>query len=130
MVRYNHMKKIILIVEDEVDMREAIATALENEGFHVVTASNGQEGVQKANEFEPDLILLDLLMPIMDGHTALKNIRESEWGQTAKVIILTAMDDVANLGSAYEAGILDYVTKSEISLADLVYKVKQAVGEA
>ena len=124
------MKKIILIVEDEIDMREAIATALENEGFHVVTAANGQEGVQKAIEFEPDLILLDLLMPIMDGHTALKMIRESEWGQTAKVMILTAMDDVANLGSAYEAGILDYITKSEISLSDLVLKVKNAVGEA
>jgi len=125
-----NMKKIILIVEDETDMREAIASALENEGFYVLKASNGQDGVQKAIEFEPDLILLDLLMPIMDGQTALKTIRETEWGQNAKIIILTAMDDIANLGGAYEVGVSGYITKSEVSLADLVYKVKEVVGEA
>lgn len=123
------MQKVVLVVEDEADMREAIAAALKADGFHVITAANGQEGVQKALEFEPDLVLLDLLMPIMDGHAALKQIRESgPWGEHAKVIILTAMDDVANLGSAYEAGILDYVTKSEISLADLILKIKTALG--
>lgn len=124
------MKKIILVVEDEADMREAIVLALEKEGFHVVPATNGQEGVEKAIEFEPDLILLDLLMPIMDGNAALKMIRESDWGKDAKVIVLTAMDDVAHLGTAYEAGILDYITKSEVSLEDLVHKVKRAVGDA
>lgn len=123
------MKKIILVVEDEVDMREAIASALEKQGYHVVTAENGQDGVEKALEFEPELILLDLLMPVVDGHAALKRIRDTEWGKDVKVIVLTAMDDVANLGTAYEAGILDYVTKSEVSLADLVQKVKDALGE-
>jgi len=123
------MKKIILVVEDETDMREAIASALQNNGFHVITAENGQEAIEKAEQFEPELILLDLLMPVMDGHTALKNIRETDWGKDLKVMVLTAMDDVTNLGTAYEAGILDYITKSEISLADLVTKVKKAVGE-
>lgn len=124
------MQKIVLVVEDEIDMREAIAAALKNAGLHVITASNGQEGVQKAVEFQPDLILMDLLMPIMDGHTALKQIRESEWGKNAKVIILTAMDDIANLGGAYDEGISGYITKSEISLADLVLKVKDTLGIA
>ena len=121
---------MILVVEDETDMREAIASALKKAGYHVITAENGQEGILKAAEFEPSLILLDLLMPIVDGHTALKTIRETDWGKNAKVMILTAMDDITNLGEAYEAGISGYITKSEVSLADLVFKVKEVIGEA
>lgn len=124
------MKKIVLVVEDEDDMRSAIAAALDKAGYHVIEAENGQRGVEKALEFEPELILLDLLMPIKDGHTTLKEIRATEWGENAKVMILTAMDDAANLGEAYEAGITDYVTKSEVSLADLVAKVEEVIGQS
>ncbi len=123
------MKKIVLVIEDEDDMRGAIVAALDKAGYHVMEAVNGKDGIEKAIEFEPDLILLDLLMPIVDGHTALKEIRKTEWGQNAKIVILTAMDDVSNLGKAYEEGITDYVTKSEVSLADLVTKVRETIGE-
>ena len=123
------MKKIVLVIEDEDDMRSAIATALDRSGYHVIEAMNGQDGVTKALEYEPNLILLDLLMPIKDGHTALKEIRETEWGKDAKVVILTAMDDAANLGKAYEGGITDYITKSEVSLADLIAKVRELIGD-
>ena len=122
------MPKTILIIEDEYDMREAIATALRNAGFHVITAENGQTGVDKALEIEPDLILLDLLMPVMDGQTALKVLRTHPWGETAKVVILTAMDDIKNVGEAYEANIVGYITKSETSLAELVEQVKELVA--
>ena len=64
------MRKSILLIEDEADMRDAIATALSNADFHVITAENGQDGLEKAIEHEPDLIMLDLLMPIMDGQAA------------------------------------------------------------
>lgn len=123
------MPKTILIIEDEHDMREAIATALKNNGFHTITAENGEEGVEKALEIEPDLILLDLLMPVMDGQAVLKALREQPWGETAKVIILTAMDDIKNVGEAYEANVAGYITKSESSLAEIVMKVKDIVAQ-
>lgn len=118
------MRKSILVVEDESDMREAIETALKNADFHVITAENGQDGLEKALEYEPDLILLDLLMPVMGGQEVLKRLRETPFGQTVKIIILTAMDDISNVGTAYEGGISGYITKSETSLHDLVSQVK------
>lgn len=123
------MRKSILVIEDEVDMREAIETALKNADFHVTTAENGKEGLDKALELEPDLILLDLLMPVMGGQEVLKQLREHEYGATAKIIILTAMDDVVNVGGAYDAGISGYVIKSETSLSDLVMKVRETLQE-
>ncbi len=124
------MQKNILVIEDETDMRDAIAAALKKNGFHVVTAENGKEGVEKAIEFEPDLILLDLLMPIMDGQETLKLIRQHPMGEKTKVIILTAMDDVTNLGNAYETGVSGYIIKSEASLEEIINKVKATLEEA
>lgn len=123
------MRKSILVIEDEIDMREAIATALENADFHVITAENGEEGLAKALEHEPDLILLDLLMPVMGGQEVLKSLRTHPYGETAKVIILTAMDDISNVGEAYESGISGYITKSETSLSDLVAQVQQTLKD-
>ena len=123
------MRKSILVVEDEIDMREAIETALKNADFHVLTAENGEEGLALALEHEPDLILLDLLMPVMGGQEVLKKLREHPYGERAKVIVLTAMDDIANVGAAYEANISGYITKSETSLHDLVSQVQATLGD-
>jgi two-component system chemotaxis response regulator CheY len=122
------MRKSILVIEDEADMREAIETALQNADFHVITAENGQEGIDKALQHEPDLILLDLLMPVMGGQEVLKKLREHPYGQRAKIIVLTAMDDIANVGAAYEANISGYIIKTETSLHDLVNKVQTALA--
>lgn len=123
------MRKSILVVEDEIDMREAIETALKNADFHVLTAENGEEGLALAIEHEPDLILLDLLMPVMGGQEVLKKLREHPYGERAKVVVLTAMDDIANVGAAYEANISGYITKSETSLHDLVSQVQATLGD-
>jgi CheY-like chemotaxis protein len=123
------MRKSILVIEDEVDMREAIETALKNADFHVITAENGQTGLEKAIEHEPDLILLDLLMPVMGGHEFLIQLRKNSYGENAKVMILTAMDDITNVGKAYDANVLGYITKSETSLSALVQQVQKTVAE-
>ena len=128
MLLWWHMRKSILVIEDEADMREAIETALQNADFHVITAENGQEGIDKALQHEPDLILLDLLMPVMGGQEVLKKLREHPYGQRAKIIVLTAMDDIANVGAAYEANISGYIIKTETSLHDLVNKVQTALA--
>lgn len=121
------MEKHILIVEDEVDIREAMAEAATQEGFKVSTAENGQVGLTKALNEKPDLILLDIKMPIMDGHQTLQKLREDVWGRGVKVIMLTSMDDVKNIGEAHESGITDYVIKAHASLDEILNKVRMAI---
>ena len=123
------MSKSILIVEDEADIREAMAEAIAQEGFTVETASNGQEGLDRAISDHPDLILLDIVMPIMDGHSFLTQLRADSWGKTAKVIMLTSMDDVQNIATAHEGAITDYLIKAHSSLDDIVKKVKVAIHD-
>lgn len=118
------MNKRILIVEDEPDIREAMAEAVEQAGFLVSIAENGQIGFEKATQEKPDLILLDIVMPVMDGHETLKKLRNDPWGKTAKVIMLTSMDDVQNIGSAHENKITDYIIKAHSSLEEIVKKIK------
>ena len=118
------MEKHILVIEDEIDLREAMAEALAEEGYRVSTAENGQVGLEIALRDHPDLILLDLMMPIMDGQTMFGKLREDPWGREANVVILTAMDDVNNIGLAHEAKPLDYFIKAHHSLDDLVKQIR------
>ncbi len=118
------MEKHILVIEDEVDLREAMMEALHEEGYKVSGAENGQVGLEAALRDHPDLILLDLMMPIMDGQEMFRRLREDEWGRSANVVILTAMDDVNNIGLAHEAKPLDYFIKAHHSLDDLVKQIR------
>lgn len=127
MILFTHMEKRILIVEDEPDIREAMAEAVTQAGFEVSTAENGSVGFKKALSEQPDLILLDIVMPVMDGHEMLSKLRQDPWGQSAKVIMLTSMDDVQNIGSAHEGNITDYIIKAHSSLDEIVTKVKTVI---
>ena len=118
------MNMHVLIVEDEIDIREAMAEAIAEAGFTVTVAENGSVGLQKALAEHPDLILLDIIMPIMDGHEVLKRLRQDAWGRQARVIMLTSMDDVKNIATAHEEVIADYIIKAHSSLDDIVKKVR------
>lgn len=117
----------MLIVEDEPDIREAMAEAVTQAGFAVSVAPDGSVGLESALAEQPDLILLDLIMPVMDGHTMLKKLRQDPWGQHAKVVVLTSMDDVQNVAGAHEGHITDYIIKAHSSLDEIVQKVRMAV---
>lgn len=119
--------KRILIVEDEADLREAMAEVLTEVGFEVITADNGAKGLELALSLKPDLILMDLMMPIMSGQEMLKKLREDIWGRSAHVAVLSAMDDVNNIGTAIEGKVLDYIVKAHTSLDELVKQVKNLV---
>lgn len=121
------MEKHILIIEDEPDIREAMAEAIADAGFNVSTAANGSEGLQVATQEQPDLILLDIVMPVMDGHETLRRLRQDPWGKNAKVVMLTSMDDVKNVASAHEGTITDYLIKTQNSLEEIVKKVREAL---
>ncbi len=120
-------QKTILIVEDEKSLRETIADILRLKKFLPLEAKDGKEGVEIALSKHPDLILLDLLMPVMDGMTALKHIREDAWGARVPVVILT------NLSATSEQLVEDMVThkpmhyliKSDWKLHDVVKKIEE-----
>lgn len=120
-------EKRILIVEDEQDLREAINESLTEAGFVVSEAENGEVGLAKAREEKPDLILLDLVMPEMDGHTMLKKLREDPWGRSAKVIVLTSMESTEDVAKAYQGIIDDYIIKVHNSLDEILNKVRTAL---
>ena len=119
--------KCILIVEDEVDIRDAIAEAIRDVGYEVLLAADGKQGLELALREHPDLILLDLVMPVMDGHEMLRLLRDDEWGKAAKVIVLTASFDVSDVAEAHTGEIIDYIIKVHASLDEVVNKVRLAI---
>ncbi len=123
------MNKKILIVEDEEDIREAIAEAVAGAGYEVKTAENGRIGLDTALEWKPDLILLDLVMPFIDGHEVLRVLREDEWGETVKVIVLTAMDRPFNVALANVGNVEDYIIKGQKTLDEIVLKIQEVLSK-
>ncbi len=124
----NTHNKTILIIDDEVDLRNALITALEYEGFGTRTAEDGEKGLEMALSEKPDLILLDIMMPKMDGTEVLKNLRADEWGKNAKVIVMTALDDLEKVAGIIEAGGDEYLVKSDVPLSGIIEKVKTKLG--
>jgi two-component system alkaline phosphatase synthesis response regulator PhoP len=101
----------ILVVDDEPHIRQALAAALESDGYLVMTAENGKEGVDKCKTFKPALVMLDVRMPVMDGHMASIEIKYDEALKNTKIIFLTANadDDSRNYGLGH--GAEAYLTK-------------------
>ncbi len=121
------MKNIILIVEDETYMLNALTEKFKNENFHVLQAKNGQEGLEIALKERPEIIILDLLMPVKGGMETLKDLRESgEWGEKIPVIILTNLDTNDEiLKGVIEWSPSYYFIKSNIDLKKVVEKVRE-----
>jgi DNA-binding response OmpR family regulator len=117
----------ILVVDDENDIVSTIQFRLKSCGFDILTADNGQEGIETATREKPDLILLDINMPIMDGHTMLQRVRSHSELKDTPVIMLTAYSDRNDISKAAELGISDYVTKP-FDFSDLMEKISKALG--
>ena len=118
------MNKKILIVDDENIILEPLTEKFKDEGFEVETACDGEEGLKKALEFLPDLILLDVVMPRMNGLQMLEKLRAEEKGKNIKVIVFTNVNEVEKVEDAAKSGASEYLVKVEWSLEDLVKKVK------
>ncbi len=114
------MQKKILVVDDEKNIVNIISFNLKKEGYEVLSAKDGEEGVKKAMEFLPDLILLDIMMPNMDGYEACKQIRQKS---NVPIIMLTARAEEVDKVLGLELGADDYVTKP-FSVRELIARVK------
>ena len=104
-------KAKILVVDDEPNIVQVLKDRLEVEEYVVVTACNGDEGLKIARQELPDLILLDVIMPIMDGHEMLEKLRQQDWSTDISVIVLTARSQTQDILRAKDCTIDDYIIK-------------------
>jgi len=116
-------KTRILVVDDEPNIVQTLKDRLEMNEYTVFTASNGQECLNVAKEQSPDLILLDVIMPIMDGHETLENLRKQDWGKEISVIMLTARSQAQDIARAKACEIEDYIIKP-FDLSELLEKIE------
>ena len=120
--------KTILVIEDEPLLRKALAEKFTNNSYTVLEAADGEEGLSTALQKHPDLILLDIEMPKMDGLTMMKKLREDPWGKDAPIIILTnSLADDLKIKVVVEDHPAYYLTKSDSSLEDILAKVNEVV---
>lgn len=119
----------ILIVDDETDIVSTVQYRLKSCKYDVITADNGQEGLEKAAKEKPDLILLDINMPVMNGHEMLERLRGRPDLKSIPVIMLTAYSDRTDVSKAAELGISNYVTKP-FDFAELTEKISNALEDS
>ncbi|MDD3035932.1 MAG: response regulator [Candidatus Saccharimonadaceae bacterium] len=120
----------IAIIEDDPVISQMYRMKFEADGFDVQLANNGKRGVELVKEFLPDLILLDLQMPEMDGATALGIIRKNDWGKIIPVIILTNLGQEESPKELKDLGIHSYIVKAELTPREVVQRVKEALNIA
>jgi DNA-binding response OmpR family regulator len=118
--------KKILVVEDEVQLAAALELKLTQAGYKVLKAPDGQTGMNLVTTEKPDLIILDLMMPVMDGKTMLRRLRDIPEFKNLPVIVLTnagSTDNMTEMKSLFGAS--DFLIKSNVSLEDILNKIKQ-----
>lgn len=118
------MKKILLIEDDELFIK-LLHTGLKDEEFFIFEARNGEEGLEMAFKEHPDLILLDIMLPKMDGMNVLKNIREDEWGKDAKILILTNIEKNEKVSESVKLGIDGYLFKPDWKIENIAEKIHE-----
>lgn len=116
--------KFILIVEDEESLQTVLKAKLSEEGFKVSAVSNGQECLEKIQEDKPDMIILDLIMPVMGGVETLDKLRSDEKTKEIPVLILTNISDMEKVSEVVEKGYFDFLIKTDNTLDQIVEKVK------
>jgi len=120
--------KAILVVDDDYTLLQLYEERIKQEGAIVSTAQDGAEAVQKAAETRPHIILLDLMMPAMNGFEVLEKLKEDESTRNIPVIVFTALADENKRKTAMELGADDYLVKSEVLPIDVVEKIKTVIS--
>jgi DNA-binding response OmpR family regulator len=130
MEKIQHKPKV-LVVEDDLPILNALVDKLTRQEFDVLAAKNGQEGLTIALKERPDVILVDMLMPIMDGSTMMTKLRqENEWGKEVPIMVLTNLStaEMEIIKAVIEAEPAYYLVKSNWSLAEVVKKVRKTLS--
>jgi DNA-binding response OmpR family regulator len=102
---------LILVVDDDRSMRSLLKLAMEEEGYRVVEAKDGEQGLSEYRLWQPDMVLLDGMMPVMDGFTCCRHLRQLPGGDRIPILTITVLDDTESVELAFAAGATDYITK-------------------
>jgi len=121
---------LLLVAEDDQFYANLYRTKLEKEGFGVVVASNGTETLELLKKHRPNLIILDLVMPEMDGFEVLKKLKEESDLKDVPVIILSNLGQEEDIERAKELGVFKYIIKSNVSIHQMVESVEEALKSA
>lgn len=119
----------ILIVEDDRFLRELIARKLIKEGYEIVEAVDGEEGVKKVKDEKPDLILLDLILPGMDGFEVLAKIKDDPKTSLIPVLILSNLGQKEEIEKGLKLGAVDFLVKAHFTPDEIVEKIKRILKE-
>lgn len=125
---YIHTMTKIAIIEDDQVISQMYRMKFEADGFEVQLADDGKQGVDLVESFTPDIILLDIQMPHMNGAEALAEIRKQPWGKQIPVIILTNLGEEEAPNSLHLLGIHSYIVKADLTPRQVVARVKEALG--
>ena len=118
----------ILLVEDDITLAGLYKMRMEAEGFEVKHSSNGEEALQVAKEFSPNLILLDIMMPQLDGFNVLDILRNTPGFDDTKIIVLSALGEPADQAKAKALGAVEYLVKSQIVITELMARIRFHLG--
>ena len=118
----------ILVVDDEASARNAITRLLRHEGYEVTGAENGRAALDALGAGVPDLVLLDLMMPELDGLEMLEILHKHPQWKALPVVVLTALSDIHTVRRADQLGAREYLVKASFSLADMLGHVKKYTG--
>ncbi len=118
------MKKIA-VVEDDKFLRKVYESKLPKEGFLVVSAGDGKSGLELIRKEKPDLVLLDLIMPIMTGFEVLESLKADTKSKMPKVVVLSNLGQDEDIARSKELGASDFLIKSNLSIKEIVEKIKQ-----
>ncbi len=121
------MAKKILIVEDDKFLRELVARKLSSEGFEVLEAVDGEEGIKKIKEGKPDLVLLDLILPGIDGFEVLSKIKEDQELSSIPVIVLSNLGQREEVERGMKLGATDYLIKAHFTPGEIIEKIKNSL---
>lgn len=120
-------KKKLLIVEDDVILQKALQEFLNGEGFEISVASDGEEGINKAKEIIPDIVLLDIILPKKDGYEVLADLKHDEKTKQIPIILLTNLGSLNDVEKAIELGATTYLVKSDYKLEEVAKKIKETL---
>lgn len=120
----NDKKYTILFIEDEESLQKTLSDALVNEGFKILNAFDGESGLKMASKQKPDLILLDLILPKMDGFKVLGQLKKQPETANIPVIVLTNLETTPSIEKTLELGATTYLVKANYELFDVIKKIK------
>lgn len=124
-MKIKNMTKKILLIEDDENLIRSLTDFIKKEGFEIISAMNGEEGIKKAGIINPDLILLDIILPKKNGFAVLEELKKDENLKNIPVVILTNLEEEKDIEKALSLGAYTYLVKANYSLDDILKKVRE-----